>query len=234
MMILAVLQAAPWSDLLNRIGVLGQDAQRWGLYLLAAAALLLLGWGVGAALSWLTRTLLRALRFNEGVRRLFGLHGTPRHEPAGLAGWAVYWLVLGVAALFCLEMFGINIRETVGTRLSDVMPRVITSGLLFVAGAVVALLLGAVTHNILETAGVTAARLKGQVVTAILTGFAVLMALEQLGFAAQFVMILGIVVVGVAVLALALAFGLGCRDLARDFVVEYLRSLDEEKPKRPA
>ena len=35
-------------------------------------------------------------------------------------------------------------------------------------------------------------------------------------------------------LALGLAFGLGCRDLARDFVVEYLRSMDEQGPQRPA
>jgi hypothetical protein len=35
------------------------------------------------------------------------------------------------------------------------------------------------------------------------------------------------------VLGLALAFGLGCRDLARDFVVEYLRSLDRDEPPRP-
>ena len=77
------------------------------------------------------------------------------------------------------------------------------------------------------------ARLLGQVTTAILTGFAALLALEQLGFAAQFVMAVGVIAAAAAGLGLALAFGLGCRDLARDFVVEYLRSLDDGSPKRP-
>jgi len=45
-------------------------------------------------------------------------------------------------------------------------------------------------------------------------------------------MILAIVAVAAVGLALGLAFGLGCRELARDFVVEYLRSLDEEGPER--
>jgi UDP-N-acetylmuramyl pentapeptide phosphotransferase/UDP-N-acetylglucosamine-1-phosphate transferase len=34
-------------------------------------------------------------------------------------------------------------------------------------------------------------------------------------------------------LAIALAFGLGCRELARDFIVEYLRSHEDHAPRRP-
>jgi len=60
----------------------------------------------------------------------------------------------------------------------------------------------------------------------------VLGALEQLGLAAQFIMALSVTAMAVAGLAAALAFGLGCRDLARDFVVEYLRSLEDETPGR--
>ncbi len=46
-------------------------------------------------------------------------------------------------------------------------------------------------------------------------------------------MVLGGLAAAAVALALGLAFGLGCRDLARDFVIEYLRSLDEPGPKRP-
>jgi len=68
----------------------------------------------------------------------------------------------------------------------------------------------------------------------VLIVFMVLLALEQLGLAAQLVMAVGIAVVGAAGLGLALAFGLGCRDLARDLVVEYLRAADQESsPDRP-
>ena len=73
----------------------------------------------------------------------------------------------------------------------------------------------------------------GQVVTVVLSGCAILMALEQLGFAAQFVMAVGVCAVAALALGAGLAFGLGCRDLARDFVVEYLRSMDRDASPRP-
>ena len=78
-------------------------------------------------------------------------------------------------------------------------------------------------------------RFSGEDVDLLLSNKAeLLLALEQLGFAAQFVMAVGIVAVAALGLALGLAFGLGCRDLARDFVVEYLRSLEPDEPKRPS
>ena len=55
---------------------------------------------------------------------------------------------------------------------------------------------------------------------------------EQLGFAVQFVMAIGVVMAAAAGLALALAFGLGCRELARDFLVEYLRTLEDDRSRR--
>jgi hypothetical protein len=89
------------------------------------------------------------------------------------------------------------------------------------------------TRRLFESAGMRGARLRAQAVTVILIAFTALLALEQLGFAAQFIMALGITVVAGAGLAIALAFGLGCRELARDFVVEYLRSIETEGPRRP-
>lgn len=230
---LAMMAGQPWGDFVARLNDLAHGAQRGGLYLGTALLLLLIGCAVGALASRLTRAALRSIRFNDGVRRLLGIAGTGRHEPASLAAWAVNWLIIAVAGFFALEVLGVNLHDTIGDRMSDVLPRIITSALLFVVGALLAMLFGAVTRRFLETAGAESARLKGQVVTSVVTGFAGLVALEQLGFAAQFVMILGIVVVGLVVLGLALAFGLGCRDLVRDFVVEYFRSMEEDSSRRP-
>ena len=157
-----------------------------------------------------------------------------RHEPAGLASWAIYWTIVVLTLMLALDTLGFSMGPSVTLRLGEVLPRIVASGTLLAIGVLLAMLLGALTRRFFETAGLRGGRLRGQVVTAVLTGFAVLVALEQLGFAAQFVMAIGLVALGSVGLALGLAFGLGCRDLARDFVVEYLRSLDERGPQRPA
>ncbi len=230
---LVLAQTEPWTDFVARVTELGRGAETGALSFLAAAVVAVVGWWIALLLSRLVRALLRALRFNAGIGRLLGASVAARHEPAGVAAWAIQWLIVIFALVLAVEMLGVDIRASVGQRMSDVLPRVVTAAVLFAVGTLIAMLLGALFRRFLETAGLRGARLWGQVLTVVLTGFAVLVALEQLGFAAQFVMILGIVGVGVAGLGLALAFGLGCRDLARDFVVEYLRSLDEERPKRP-
>lgn len=233
MLMLWILQADAWSNLLARLGGLGSAAAQYGLNIAFALAVMVAGWAVAALVSRLLRALLRALRFDDGVRRLSAPRPAARHEPAALAAWAVYWLLMAGAALLAFDMLGFSLATSVAQRLGEVVPRIVTSAVLFAIGGLIALVAGKLTQRFLESADIRAAKLQGRVVTAILTGFAALLALEQLGFAAQFVMAIGIVVVASAGLGLALAFGLGCRELARDFLVEYLRSLDEEGPKRP-
>ncbi len=234
MAILMMLPAETWPEFLARLEGLGRGAGQGAINAAIALAVLFAGWLVATVVAALLRGVLRLLRFNEAMRRLFGERAVKRHEPVAIATWAAFWLVMASAALLAFETLGFALATSVAERLAEVVPRVVTSAVLFAIGALVALVAGAVTQRILESADIRAARFQGQLVSAVLTGFAVLVALEQLGFAAQFVMAIGVVAVAAAGLALALAFGLGCRDLARDFLVEYLRSLEDDSPKRPS
>lgn len=235
MRMLVVLQFKPWHDLVARVRDLLASAGAGGLGFLLALAVALVGWAIAGIARRVALALLRAARFNEGVRGLLGEKGAwPRHEPAAVASWAIYWAVLVSSVLFAIDTLGFELIASVSLRLRDVVPRVVTATVLMGAGMIAATLLGAVTRRSFESAGVRGASLRGQVVAALVTGFAALAALEQLGFATTFVMGIGLVVVAALGLALGLAFGLGCRDLARDFVVEYLRSIEPEGPKRPS
>jgi hypothetical protein len=228
-----VVLLQPWSELLARLGSLGAETGEAALNVLVSLVVLLAGWGLAALSSRVTRDVLRALRFDAGVDRVIGHREAARHEPAGVVAWFVYWLVMAGAAMLAFEIMGFSLAPLVAERLGEVVPRVVTSAVLFALGSLLALLVGAITRRFLESADIRSARLQGQVVTAVLTGFAVLVALEQLGFAAQFVMAIGIAAIATAGLGLALAFGLGCRELARDFLVEYLRSLDTDDRRKP-
>ena len=232
-MVMIILASRAWDDLMLRLDGLFSGATEGVLTFLLALLVGLVGWAVAAVVATLVRLLLRALRFNEGVRGLAG-GGTRGQEPAALAAWAVYWALIIVALILALDTMGFRLAEAVTVRLGEVLPRIVAAGFLLAIGVLVAMLLGALTRRFFDTAGLRGGRLRGQAVTVVLTGFAVLVALEQLGLAAQFVMAIGLIALAAVGLALGLAFGLGCRDLARDFVIEYLRSMEEQGPQRPA
>src|SRR5262245_19097758 len=227
-----VLQVA-WPGDSSALGQSLAAARHWGVLLLAAGAVMAAGVLVATLAGGVLQASLRWARFDDGVRQLLGAAGSPRFEPTRLVAVTVRVLVLIVAGVVAFKLLGVPLAASVGARLGEVVPRIVTSALLLAIGSLIALAAGAIVSRLLDRTGVRPARFQGQVITFALTGFSVLLALDQLGFAAQFVMALGVVAAATAVLGLALAFGLGCRELARDFLVEYLRAQEDGEPRGP-
>jgi small-conductance mechanosensitive channel len=228
-----ILQASLWEHATATGERTLEFAQRAGVIVLVAAGLIVAAWLTAALAAAAARALLRLVHFDEGVQRLLGEPGAVRLQPSRAVTAAVRGAVWLLAALFGSELLGLKLASSVGARLEEVVPRIITSALLLGMGALLALTLGATLRHLLDRAGVRTARFQGQIATLTLMVFSILLALDQLGFAAQFVMALGVIAVGAAGLGLALAFGLGCRELARDFLVEYLRALEDSEPRPP-
>jgi small-conductance mechanosensitive channel len=231
-----LLQSSTWAEMAERARAQWHTAALASVDGLFALIVLLVGWLIARLASAIAVPLLRALRFNDGVRSLLGVptDSSSRHEPARLAAWVIFWTLLILSLLMAMDVLGFNLTGAVSDRLRDVLPRVLVSTVMLVIGVFLAVVLGSVTRRLFEGAGLRASRFRGQLVTAVLTVFAVLLALEQLGLAAQFIIAIMLIVIGAIGLGIGLAFGLGCRDLARDFVVEYLRSLDRDGPQRPS
>jgi len=154
----------------------------------------------------------------------------PEFPPSRFAGYITFWSIILASIMVSLRIMGMDLAPSITARLQDVVPRVLTSALVLLLGIPIAAGAGRIIGTLLSSTGVRLGRLRSQAIVTVLVVFMVLMALEQLGLAAQLVMAVGIAAVGAAGLALALAFGLGCRDLARDLVVEYLRATDSEAP----
>ncbi len=228
---IAILMESMVPGLVERLNDAWRAAQDAGPAIGIAALVFVAGLAVAGATGAALVMVLRRARFNEGVEGLLARPLAGAHEPAAIAGVLVRWSLFAVAAVLALDALGVPLAESLAARLGDLLPRIVVAALLLVTGTLFATGLGALVRRFFESAGFRAARLRGQVVTIALTLIAFLLALEQLGFAAQFVMGLGLVAAAAIGLGVALAFGLGCRDLARDLVIEYLRSLEEESPR---
>jgi hypothetical protein len=220
---------APLDELLARLSGFG-DAVVYSLpSFLLAVLLVLAGWLLASLIGSLLTALLRRSGFTAGARNLLGHGALGAHDPAVVAANLVKWLLVAIAGLLALDVLGFHLGEDLAMRMRDALPRVVAAVILLVLGSLASMLLGAATQRFFEGAGLPGARLRGQVVTGVSSFFAMMVALEQLGFAAHFVTALGLVLAGTVGLTVALAVGLGCRELARDFLIEYLKTLDEEK-----
>ena len=228
MMIAMVLQQSAASGFADRVSSMLSGFQGGALDFVLAIAIVVAAWALALIVSSLVRRILGWVRFSERMPASWsGSRGAL--DAASLVAWAVRWLILASGFILACDVLGFELSVALTERLSEVLPRVLAATLLLLMGVTAAMLVGTVTERFFASAGLAGARLRGQIVTGLLTLFAVLLSLEQLGFAAQFAMAIGLILMGAAGVAIALAFGLGCRDLARDFVVEYLKSLDEEK-----
>ncbi|HEV2106142.1 MAG TPA: hypothetical protein VGU27_10475 [Candidatus Eisenbacteria bacterium] len=202
---------------------------------LAATGLAIVVVAVGALLArllgWAVTALLGALRFDAAIRSLARAESL-RPSPTALLGWAVRWTILLFSILLAGDLLGFELTSAVSARLGDLLPRVTVAAIVLVAGLLLSLAFAWTARRLFQTAGI-AGEAPSRVVAGVLGTFSVLIAVEQLGLAAQVVTWIAVTIVGSVGLAFALAFGLGCRELARDFLVELLRSLHDDAPPRP-
>jgi hypothetical protein len=196
---------------------------------LIAVVVVFLGWLLALGLSRGVGALLTLLGLDAPVARLQARERARTIAlPSRIASYVTFWSVLLAACVFALRVLGLDLAPSITARLQDVVPRVLTSILVLIAGIPIALAAARLLNTLFPVSASRSSRLRYQLFLSALVGIVVLLALEQLGLAAQLVIAVGVTAVGAAGLALALAFGLGCRDLARDLIVEYLRATETD------
>lgn len=201
---------------------------RGAVLFVTAVLIAAIGWFLALLLGRIAQIAISATGIDRSVPRLAtGRPARPEFLPSRIVGYVVIWMGFLSACIVALRVVGLDLAPSIATRLEDVVPRVVTSALVLVLGIPLALAASRVLAALLAPAGVRPSRFRSQAVVALLIGFTVLIALEQLGLAAALIISIGVTVVAAAGLAFALAFGMGCRELARDLIVEYLRASDE-------
>jgi len=184
---------------------------------IGALIILVIGWIIAGVLA---RVVTEALR-RVGVDRLFAEHGSRVYgtrtrdiKPSIVAGELVKWLVRLIFLVAAANVLGLT---QVSQLLNDVLlwiPNLIVAAIiLLVAPLLARFVRGAIEVGAGEM-GFTNAPLLGRIAEIAIVAFAVIIAINQIGIAANLVNILFIGIVAALALAFGLAFGLGGRDVA--------------------
>jgi hypothetical protein len=185
-----------------------------GLLALAAAVVL------AAALAWVARALIRRFLLGIGVdKRLeeWGLSGAagwlPAQSPSQLLAGLAFWCIVLVGFLVGLSALDPNLTAVLIMRIFAYLPNAFAAVLILVVGVFVARFLARGVLISAVNMHVQAARLLSLAVKWLVVIVSGAMALEHLGIGGQIVLLSFGILFGGIVLALALAIGLGSKEI---------------------
>lgn len=190
--------------------------------LLISVMLIILGFLVAWVLKiFITRTsqLLKVDRLSEKVGITQVLHRSGVMDSfSGLLGSTAYWIILLSFIIMGLDALRIPAFERLLSEFWLYLPNVITAGMIIFAGYLLGNFLGRASLIAAVNAGLPISSLLGKFVKFTVFIMAATMALELLGIGEDTVLIAFAIVFGGVVLALSIAFGLGGRDAAKDYI----------------
>jgi len=198
--------------------------------LLAMIIIVVVGWVV----AWLAKAILRRVlgltRFNSlfvnaGVTQVLTKAALP--TPSEMLARLVFWVVWITFILFGLEALQIPALQEEISGLFRVLPQIFVALVILLVGVLIANFVSRATLLAAVNANSPSPRLISTVVRFVIIALAVTMALERIGLGRGVVLVAFSTFFGAMMFGLALAFGLGGRDLARHVLER--RFLEEKK-----
>lgn len=214
-------------------GVLARLKYQATTYLpsLLAALIILLGAYIIALLArWVLNRIFKGIAVDRFLRRsglAFMLDRSGRLRATRLVSESVYWLILLGGFLTGLSVFNTDLTTQITQSFVFLLPKLVVAGLILLAGVWLSQFLGRSALVWAVNEGVPSPRKVAGAVRVAIMFVAVVVAADQLNFARSVFLAAFIILMGGAVLAASLAFGLGGRDSAARYFHE--RSQEREE-----
>jgi hypothetical protein len=201
------------------------------LPLLAALVILFAGYLLAKVLEKLTDRLLRRIRLNYllergGITQAVERSGT-HVNPTRVISNLVFWLVMFTVILLAANALGLQSLANVVSKLVSYIPSVIAAIVIVLVGIVLGGFVGGLIQA--SAGGLHGGRALARTGRGGVILLAVFMALQELGIATDIVTTAFAILFGAIALAMALAFGLGNRELAAEVTREWYERWRRER-----
>ena len=194
---------------------------------IGALLIIIIGWVIAGVLARITTGLLR----RAGADRLFAEHGGQVYgsqsreiKPSVVGGELVKWVIRIVFLVAAANVLGMPEVSNLLNQVLLWIPNLIVAAIILLLAPVIARFVrGAIEVGAGEM-GFTNAPLLGRIAEIAIVAFAVVIAITQIGIAANLVNTLFIGLVGAVALAFGLAFGLGGREVAGEITRDWYQA----------
>ena len=191
---------------------------------IGALLIIVIGWVISNVLARIVREILE----RAGADRVFAEHSKPVYgtrsnafQPSVVASEVVKWIVRFFFLVAAANALGMpQVSELLNQVLLWIPNLIVAALILLLAPLLARFVRGAIEVGAGQM-GFTNGRLLGRMAEIAIVSFAVLVAINQLGIAADLINILFIGIVAALALAFGLAFGLGGRDVASQVTQDF-------------
>jgi small-conductance mechanosensitive channel len=195
--------------------------------LVGAIVLFLLGWLVGSVIGKVVTQIFTVLKvdklFDSAGATDFMNHAGLRLNVSGFIGGLVKWFVIIVFLMAALQIVGLTqVNDFLREAVLYYLPKVIIASLVLVIATILADAMRKLVRASAQAANVRSAKMLGSITLYAIWGFALIIALSELGIATAFMQILFTGFIAALAIALGLSFGLGGKDAAAR-VIENVR-----------
>ena len=194
--------------------------------------ILLIGWLLSKVIRSVVSKTLKTAKINELSSRIeldkLLNKGGITYTLSDLIGGVCYWLGLLITFMVAINSIGLTIAADLLNKVVLYIPNVIAALFILILGMFVSTLLKNIVQTAANNAGLNQGKLLAQVVETVVIAFAIFVGLEQLQIGIQITELTIAIILGSLGLGLALAFGLGCKDIAGKFVAELTERLKKK------
>ncbi|CBN57945.1 MULTISPECIES: mechanosensitive ion channel [Kamptonema] len=152
----------------------------------------------------------------------------PSRTPSEIAGIVALVGIMLFATVTATDVLNLDALTSIVNQIIVISGRVLIGLIVFAIG----LYLANLAYNLIASSGTRQARLLAQTARISIIALVSAMALQQMGIASNIVNLAFGLLLGAIAVAIALAFGLGSRDIAAEQVREWLAEFKEQKPPR--
>lgn len=195
--------------------------------LIFALVLLLISLLIAKALQIIVVYVLKALMLDKGLSAVgftpLLTKGEIKRSPSDLLGDMVYWLAIFIAVTSIAVAYGPANSKELLNMILNYSVSVIAAVFVLAVSVLLSVVIAGTVMVIASNVGLSNTKTLSKIAQYGVNIFGFLKALEILGISSAIIVASFSVIVGAVGLAFAIAFGLGCKDIAADFVTNLFK-----------
>ncbi|MFA5311560.1 MAG: hypothetical protein WC355_04555 [Candidatus Omnitrophota bacterium] len=200
--------------------------------ILLVIVILIIGWLISKLIKVVVTKGLRIIKLDELSDRIeletMLEKGGISYSLSELIGLACYWLAILVTFMVAINAVGLTIAADLLNRVVLYVPNVIAAVFILILGMFAATILKNIVVTAANNSGVSQGKLLGKIAEIVIIAFAVFVGLEQLKIGIRITQLTISIALGSIGLGLAIAFGLGCKDIVGRIVADFLDKINKK------